>query len=83
MSISLTSLAEKMDQQLQKVSYINRYELFKRGKSIKTEISRFVLHRYEAAAFERQLSALGYRDIVCEIGYGNKDPEIITFIATK
>lgn len=82
-SIILTSYSEKIDWLNQKTSYINRYALIEKSELIKTETSNLVLYWYGVSEFETILSLLNYKDICYEIGYGNKQSEIVTFNAWK
>lgn len=81
--ILLTSQSEKIDHELQKVSYINKYQLAENGEVVKTELADFVLYWYEIDKFKRRLSKAGYKNISYQVGYGNKESDIITFIAYK
>lgn len=81
--ILLTSYSDKIDWLLQKTSYINRYELIEKGRVVKTEISNFILYWYGIEEFKIYLSRVGYNDISYQVGYGNDESDIITFIAYK
>ena len=81
--ISLSSYSEKIDWILQKVCYINKYELMNEGKIIQTESSNFVLYWYGIEEFKMLLSLAGYKDISYQIAYGKAEVGIITFIAYK
>lgn len=81
--ILLTSYSQKIDWDLQRYSYINKYELIEKGKSIKTETSIFSLNWYGIEEFEMKLSMAGFKDISRQIAYGKDEKGIITFIAYK
>ena len=81
--ILLTSYSNSIDWILQKTFYINRYELIEKGIPVQTEISEFILYWYGIEEFRMYLSKVGYKDISYQIGYGNEESEIITFIAYK
>ncbi len=83
MDLLLSSCSGKIEWFTQKTSYINKYELIKKGKPIKTEISNFILYWYGIAEFEMRLSLLEYKDISYEVGYGNQQANIVTFTARK
>lgn len=79
-----TSTAKEMNWQEQKVSYIHRYELVKKGIVKETELSNFTLYWYGIKEFEAILLKTGFSDVSYEIGYG-KDPQasLVTFCAKK
>jgi SAM-dependent methyltransferase len=81
--IRLTSYSDKIDWLLQKTTYTNRYELIEKDRPVKTEISDFILYWYGIEEFKMYLSRVGYKEISYQIGYENKESEIITYIAYK
>lgn len=81
--ILLSSVNDKIDWIAQKTSSISKYELIERGEVAKTEISNFTLYWYGVEEFKMLLTITGFRDFFYEIGYGNKQSDIITFTAFK
>lgn len=81
--IFLTSYSDEIDCILQKTSYINRYELLEKDRVVKTEESEFILYWYGIEEFEMLLLRAGFKDISYQIGYGDKESDIITFVAYK
>ena len=81
--ILLTVFNKKIDWFAQKVSSVYRYELLKGGEVIQTELSHFVLHWYGITEFEMLLARSGFKSFEHEIGYGNKQSQIVTFTALK
>ncbi|GEN86151.1 class I SAM-dependent methyltransferase [Oceanobacillus sp. FSL W8-0428] len=82
--ILFTSTSEAIDWLEQKVSYIHKYELLRKGAIEKTEISHFILYWYGLKELELLLKNIGFGTVSYEIGYGQEnDPSLITFIASK
>lgn len=81
--IKLTSYSDKIDRRLQRISYINKYELIEKDKVLKTEGAEFILYWYETQEFAQRLSMEGYQNIRFCQGYGHKESDIITFTAEK
>ncbi len=82
-TIHFSTSSEKIDWMNQKTSYINKYELFEKGRLTKTELANFTLYWYGIEEFVMRLSLLGFKDITYEIGYGNQQSGMVSFIAYK
>lgn len=81
--IILTNYNEQIDWLAQKTSMISKYELVEEGEVTRTEVSNFTLYWYGLIEFEMLLIRSGFDHIEYEIGYGNNQTDIITFIAHK
>ncbi|WP_194165545.1 class I SAM-dependent methyltransferase [Oceanobacillus sp. CFH 90083] len=82
--ILFTNTSKEIDWLKQKVSYIHKYELLRKGAVEKTEISHFVLYWYRLQELELLLKNIGFSNIDYEVGYGRgDDSSLITFIANK
>lgn len=82
--ILFTNTSKDIDWLEQKVSYIHKYELLRKGAVEKTEISHFTLYWYGMKELELLLKNIGFSSVDYEIGYGQgKDSSLITFVAVK
>ncbi len=82
-AIHFSASSEKIDWMNQKISYINKYELLEKGRLVKREIANFTLYWYGIEEFVMRLALLGFKDITYEIGYGNQQSGMVSFIAYK
>lgn len=81
--IVLTTTSDSIDFKTQKIKHVNKYELYKNDKVIKTEIADFVIHWYDPYEFEELLKRAGFKFISSQVGFGvNNNSSGITFIAT-
>lgn len=82
--ILFTNTSKEIDWLGQKVSYIHKYELLRKGAVEKTEISLFILYWYGMQELELLLKNIGFSSVDYEIGYGQgNDSSLITFVAVK
>lgn len=82
--ILFTATAQTMDWHNQKVSYIHRYDLVRKGYIEKTEVSNFALYWYGLDEFASLLEKCGFSKINYEVGYGkDKKASLVTFFAVK
>lgn len=72
--IVLSSFYDSYDERKKVATSINRYELFKDGKLIETELEEFNIHYFDIEEFENILKSIGFKDIKTFSLYEREEP---------